>query len=51
MRGMAARKSEKSKATGKYLHGYTGDEQDRLYRQARLLEDAVHDRLPFRRYR
>ncbi len=34
-----------------YLHGYTAHEQDRLYRQARFLEDAVHDRLPFRRCR
>lgn len=32
-----------------YLHGYTAHEQDRLYHQARFLEDAVHDRLPFRR--
>lgn len=34
-----------------YLHGYSQHEQDRLYRQARYLEDAVHDRLPFRRCR
>ena len=34
-----------------YLHGYTHDEQDRLYRQAAFLADAVHDRLPFRRCR
>lgn len=34
-----------------YLHGYSHDEQDRLYRQARFLEEAVHDRLPFRRCR
>lgn len=34
-----------------YLHGFTHGEQDRLYHQARFLEDAVHDRLPFRRCR
>lgn len=34
-----------------YLHGFTPHEQDRLYHQARFLEDAVHDRLPFRRAR
>jgi SAM-dependent methyltransferase len=34
-----------------YLHGYTAGEQDRLYHQARFLEDAVHDRLPYRRCR
>ena len=34
-----------------YLHGFTHEEQDRLYRQARFLEHEVHDRLPFRRCR
>ena len=34
-----------------YLHGYTTDEQDRLIRQARQLEEAIHDHLPFRRAR
>ncbi len=34
-----------------YLHGYSPEEQDRLARQARYLEHAVHDRLPFRRSR
>jgi SAM-dependent methyltransferase len=34
-----------------YLHGYTSNEQGRLYHQAAFLEDAVHDRLPFRRCR
>jgi len=34
-----------------YLHGFTPEEQDRLYRQARFLEHEVHDRLPFRRCR
>ena len=34
-----------------YLPGFTHEEQDRLYRQARVVEDRVHDRLPFRRCR
>jgi ubiquinone/menaquinone biosynthesis C-methylase UbiE len=34
-----------------YLHGYSDVERDRLHRQARFLEPAVHDRLPFRRRR
>lgn len=34
-----------------YLHGFTPEEQDRLRRQARFLEDKVHDKLPFRRSR
>jgi ubiquinone/menaquinone biosynthesis C-methylase UbiE len=34
-----------------YLHGYTDSERERLHRQARFLEPAVHDRLPFRRRR
>ncbi|MBK8977772.1 MAG: methyltransferase domain-containing protein [Planctomycetes bacterium] len=37
--------------TSGYLHGYTREEQDRLMRQARQLEPAIHDRLPFRRAR
>lgn len=37
--------------TSGYLHGFTPDEQDRLYRQARFLEHKVHDQLPFRRCR
>jgi ubiquinone/menaquinone biosynthesis C-methylase UbiE len=32
-----------------YLHGFTKDEQERLYRQARVTEHLVHDRLPLRR--
>ncbi|HVZ99446.1 MAG TPA: methyltransferase domain-containing protein [Caulobacterales bacterium] len=32
-----------------YLHGYSETERERLHRQARFLEPAVHDRLPFRR--
>ena len=39
-----------SSAAG-YLHGFTLEEQDRLYRQARFLEYKVHDQLPFRRCR
>lgn len=34
-----------------YLHGFTRDEQDRLYRQARFLEHRVHEGLPLRRAR
>lgn len=40
----------KSPKTG-YLHGYSATEQDRLRRQARVLEPKVHDRLPFWRRR
>lgn len=39
------------RAEGGYLHGYTPQEQARLYHQAGFLADAVHDRLPFRRCR
>jgi ubiquinone/menaquinone biosynthesis C-methylase UbiE len=34
-----------------YLHGYSGREQDRLYRQARFLEPMVHGGYEFRRRR
>jgi ubiquinone/menaquinone biosynthesis C-methylase UbiE len=34
-----------------YVHGFTPQEQERLYRQARFVEHRVHDRLPFRRSR
>lgn len=34
-----------------YLHGFTPEERDRLYRQARFLEYKVHENLPFRRCR
>lgn len=37
------------KATTGYLHGFTRDEQDRLYHQARFLEHRVHEGLPLRR--
>lgn len=40
----------RKKARG-YLHGFDDAERDRLYRQARFVEHAVHDRLPFRRSR
>jgi ubiquinone/menaquinone biosynthesis C-methylase UbiE len=40
--------SHKRKTTG-YVHGFTPEEQGRLYRQARFVEHRVHDRLPFRR--
>ena len=33
------------------VHGFTKEEQQRLYRQARFVEDRVHERLPFRRSR
>jgi ubiquinone/menaquinone biosynthesis C-methylase UbiE len=36
-------------AKGGYLHGFGHREQDRLRRQARVLEPFVHDRLPFHR--
>jgi ubiquinone/menaquinone biosynthesis C-methylase UbiE len=38
-------------STKGYLHGYSETERERLHRQARFLEPAVHDRLPFRRRR
>lgn len=34
-----------------YLHGFTPQEQDRLYRQARRLEHKIHTSLPFWRCR
>ncbi|MCA8978911.1 MAG: methyltransferase domain-containing protein [Planctomycetes bacterium] len=40
-----------TKETKGYVHGFTADEQDRLYRQARFTEHRVHDRLPFWRSR
>lgn len=42
--------SEK-KSTKGYLHGFTPDEQDRLRRQARIVEFRVHGNLPFQRAR
>ncbi|MBI3818782.1 MAG: methyltransferase domain-containing protein [Planctomycetes bacterium] len=34
-----------------YLHGYSENEQDRLYRQARFLEPMIYEGLPYRRRR
>lgn len=44
-------KTEKpeKKSTRGYVHGFTREEQDRLYRQARFLEHRVHEGLPLRR--
>ena len=39
----------KDRKTAGYLHGFTPQEQERLYRQARFVEHRVHERLPFRR--
>ncbi|MHC5209257.1 MAG: methyltransferase domain-containing protein [Planctomycetota bacterium] len=39
------------KAAAGYVHGFTPEERERLYRQARFLEYKVHDGLPFRRSR
>ena len=39
----------KKRATKGYVHGFTPREQDRLYHQARFMEQRIHDRLPFRR--
>ncbi len=41
----------KDATSGGYLHGFTAEERDRLYRQARFLEYKVHENLPFRRRR
>jgi SAM-dependent methyltransferase len=50
-RATKPRRSRRAGRTAGYLHGFTPDEQDRLYHQAAFLADAVHDRLPFRRCR
>lgn len=34
-----------------YVHGFTAEEQDRLYHQARFTEQRVHENLPFARCR
>ncbi|MBL8859663.1 MAG: methyltransferase domain-containing protein [Planctomycetes bacterium] len=39
------------KRTSGYVHGFTREEQDRLYRQARFLEARVHEGLPLWRAR
>jgi ubiquinone/menaquinone biosynthesis C-methylase UbiE len=38
-------------ATRDYLHGYSREEQDRLYRQARFLEQEVYEHVDFSRQR
>ncbi|MDR3608301.1 MAG: methyltransferase domain-containing protein [Oligoflexia bacterium] len=38
---------KKTGITPEYLHGYTPEEQDRLYRQARFLEKSVYSRIDF----
>ncbi len=48
---MASGTSGGRKAATGYLHGFTPVERDRLRRQARFLEDKVHDGLPLRRAR
>ena len=39
------------KTTSGYMHGFTPEEQDRLRRQARVVEPHVHDRVSFHRSR
>jgi ubiquinone/menaquinone biosynthesis C-methylase UbiE len=43
--------SHAKKATLGYVHGFTRDEQERLYHQARFLEQRVHEGLPLWRAR
>lgn len=45
------RRSPTKKSTHGYVHGFTRDEQDRLYHQARFLEQRVHEGLPLWRAR
>jgi SAM-dependent methyltransferase len=40
-----------SKTPHGYLHGFTPEEQQRLYHQARFMEQRVHEGLPFARCR
>ena len=44
------REMSNKKASG-YLHGFDETERDRLYRQARFVQHAIHDQLPYRRSR
>ncbi len=44
-------RSEKKRSTLGYVHGFTPREQDRLYHQARFMEQRVHEGLPFHRAR
>jgi ubiquinone/menaquinone biosynthesis C-methylase UbiE len=46
----AGQKASPANPTG-YLHGYTPEEQDRLYAQARFLEPVVYDRIDLYRQR
>lgn len=41
--------TESEKQAPGYVHGFTEKEQNRLYHQARFMEQRVHDRLPFHR--
>lgn len=43
---MAKKKSKKS--TTDYIHGFTKDEQDRLYKQARVHEDIIFNNIDFK---
>lgn len=43
---MAKNKTSPKKPQG-YLHGFTAEEQDRLYRQARFLENSVYEKVDF----
>ena len=44
-----AKKSKKStKSATDYLHGFTKDEQDRLYKQARVHEDIIFNNIDFK---
>ena len=46
---LSTRPGAGQKSTAGYVHGFTRDEQDRLYHQARFLEHRVHEGLPLRR--
>src|SRR5258708_39181476 len=45
-RQMVKAKGSSRKSTRGYVHGFTREEQERLYRQARFLEHRVHEGLP-----
>jgi ubiquinone/menaquinone biosynthesis C-methylase UbiE len=48
---MVKARGSSKKSTRGYVHGFTRDEQERLYRQARFLEPRVHEGLPLWRAR
>src|SRR4029079_19164443 len=50
MRAKVRRSPRKTHTRG-YVHAFTRDEQDRLYHQARFLEQRVHEGLPLWRAR